>query len=226
EDGNFAIFGSTYDEGDLEVLYTELNVYSYDESMSGVVDDPDYIEGEVIYHEDFTNSDTGWDEWDASDSTGRYNKGEFIVDITESRTMRWSNAYESFADVSIGMDVRKVAGSDDNAMGIVLRYQDVDNFYVFSISSDGYYVFGYYLDDEWVPLVDWTPSDSINQGEEANYIEVTCKGPRFILKINGDIVASLNDDTFDMGDIGLMAASNQDDNVTISFSDVIVWEVE
>jgi len=226
EDGNFAIFGSTYDEGDLEVLYTELNVYSYDESMSGVVDDPDYTESELLYYEDFSSNSSSLKEWDQSDSAGYHENGTYVIEVLVPNMFYWSNLGDSYSDFVVDVDTVKRGGSDDNHFGLVLRYQDSDNFYMFNVSSDGMYSFGYYEDDEWTAIVKWTDSSVINQGDNSrNHLTVEAVGDTFTLMVNGQVLETVQDSTFSSGDIGMYAGSIDDPGTKIAFDNLAIYEV-
>lgn len=48
-------------------------------------------------------------------------------------------------------------------------------------------------------LADWQPSPAIHSGHETNRVELTCVGTTISASINGTIVASVEDDTFQTG---------------------------
>ncbi|MCE5257709.1 MAG: hypothetical protein LLG44_01435 [Chloroflexi bacterium] len=225
-DGDIALFGSTYDEGNLKVQYTDLKVWDIDESQLGGSASGGITQGELVYSDDFSDSATGWDEWEGDSSLASYRDGKYVIELTNSASMAWGNAYQSFDDFIITVEASKTSGSDDNAMGLVLRYQDSDNFYVFAVSSDGMYTFGYYLDNEWYPVIDWTTSDLINQGESENVLGAAAVGDHFILAINDTIVEDIYDSTFADGDIGLMGGANSEGGIEFAYDNVNVWAAE
>ena len=227
-DGDIAIMAGTQAVGELVVKYSSVNVWEVGDGSSPTSEPSGSIsKGTKIYSETFADSTTGWDEWDsAGKSRAGYESGKYFLEILAINRMTWGNGYQNFDDFVIEVDSSKVAGPDDNAFGIVLRYVDSDNFYVFKASSDGQYAFGYYLDNSWTEVVQWTLSDAVKQGNTSNKLSVACKGNHFILSINGTVVEDLTDDTFSSGDIGLMAASISEAGVKITFDNLNVWEAK
>ena len=54
----------------------------------------------------------------------------------------------------------------DNEFGVLVRYQpETDDFYLFAISSNGFYSVQKYQANDWQKLVDWTGSVAILQGK-------------------------------------------------------------
>ena len=68
-----------------------------------------------------------------------YENGGYRINVIQTTPLSLANPYQSFQnDVRIEVDATKIGGPDDNAFGVQCRYQDVDNYYFFYISSDGY----------------------------------------------------------------------------------------
>jgi len=125
------------------------------------------------------------------------------------------------------VEARQVSGPNDNAYGIICRYQNEENFYVFLISGDGYYAIGKYQtgDENVVYLTEngqFQPSDAINTGIASNEMEVSCLGNELSLAVNGAPLVSVNDPTFVTGDIGLAASTLQAATGVIEFDNVQV----
>ena len=105
------------------------------------------------------------------------------------------------------MDVSKQNGPDDNAYGVLCRYQNPENFYYFLISSDGYGGIGQRVNGQ-LKIISSTdgkldPLPSINQGDAANHLRVDCVGSNLTMFVNGDQVFQVTDGTFTSGSIGL-----------------------
>ena len=55
----------------------------------------------------------------------------------------WSTLDRKFNDVDLRVTVRLMDGPiDQNQYGVIFRYRDEENFYLFRITSDGYYFAG------------------------------------------------------------------------------------
>ncbi|MHB1357513.1 MAG: hypothetical protein ACYCZF_16210 [Anaerolineae bacterium] len=227
-EGDIALVVGTHDVGDFAAGFTNIGVWEVDgvasptEKASGSI-----TKGAKLYSETFADSSTGWDEWDSSGkSRAAYEDGKYVLEIFAVNRMIWGNGYQDFDDFVMEVETTKLGGPDDNGFGIVFRYVDSANFYVFKASSDGQYAFGYYLDDEWTEVVPWSLTDTVIQGESTNKLSVACKGNHYILSINGKVVEDLTDDTFSSGDIGVMAASRSEAGVKVTFDNVNVWAVK
>jgi hypothetical protein len=110
-----------------------------------------------------------------------------------------------FNDFCYSVLAQPVEGPDTSLYGVVFRYQDENNFYAFVISGSGY--FGVYkrVNGEYVPLVDFQPSQAIQTGQGSNILQVVAKGAKLWLLINNQEVANLDDTSFQMGRIGFYA---------------------
>ncbi|MCE5257708.1 MAG: DUF1080 domain-containing protein, partial [Chloroflexi bacterium] len=177
---------------------------------------------DIIYEDDFSDSSSGWSEWQEDDSVGGYEDGQYTIEVLAPDAFFWAYTGQDLADFVLDVDASKLAGIDDNHYGVILRYQDEQNFYMFSISSDGYYRFGYYKDDEWTDIIDWEETSAIKQGDATNHITVQCKGSKFTLKVNGKELVVVTDKTFGSGDIGLFAGASDEAGVKIAFDNLVI----
>ena len=224
-EGDIALVAGTQAVGEFVARFSNVNVWEMSDGSSPTAEPSNSIsKGAKLYSETFADSTSGWDDWDRSGkSRGGYENGKYFIEMLGTDQMSWGNGYQTFDDFVIEVDSSKVAGPDDNAFGIILRYVDSDNFYIFAASSDGQYQFGYYLDNTWTEVISWTPSDAVKQGNTSNKLSVACKGNHFILSINGMVVEDLTDDTLSSGDIGLLAFAGSEAGVKITFDNLNVW---
>jgi len=179
----------------------------------------------TLFSDDFSDDGSGWDEYTNSDGSVAYSNGAYHIIVTTTDMMLWGNPYQDFQnDVRVAVDVTKSGGPDDNALGILCRYQDVDNFYLLIISSDGYAGIAMYKADEFTMLSGdyMDTSEAIVQGAASNHIEATCIGTTLTLLVNGTQVATATDATFSGGDVGLFAKSFSEGNVDILFDNLVV----
>jgi hypothetical protein len=222
--GDIALVAGTQAVGEVVASFSSVNVWETTGGASPTSEASAGIsKGTKLYSENFADSSTGWDVWDGATSRGGYENGKYFIEVLQTNQLSWGNAFQSFDDFVIEVDTSKVAGPDDNAFGIILRYVDVDNFYFFAVSSDGQYKFSYYKDNVRTDLIPWALSDAVNQGNTSNKLSVACKGNHFILSINGTVVEDFTDDTFSSGDIGLFAGSRSEAGVKITFDNLNVW---
>jgi len=144
--------------------------------------------------------------------------------VDAANTDVWTNPGLNFDDVIVEVDATKVDGPDDNDFGVICRYQDVDNFYFFLISSDGYYGIGRVVNDEQILIGkdQLYPDEAIHQGEEINHIRADCVGSSLTLHVNGVELAEVQDDSFVSGDVGLLAGTFDQPGTDILFDNFVV----
>ncbi|NJN94603.1 MAG: hypothetical protein HC875_11160 [Anaerolineales bacterium] len=137
----------------------------------------------------------------------------------------WSVAGKNFTDAVVEVETYQVAGPDNNNYGLILRYQDDDNFYSFEISGDGYYTFSKSVEGQFFSIIPWRESAAINLGQAANLLRVEAVGRDFALYINDELVDAAIDSEFSEGDIGLLAGTYDEAGAHISFDNLRVWEM-
>ncbi|HEX7541001.1 MAG TPA: hypothetical protein VF352_02625, partial [Anaerolineales bacterium] len=161
--------------------------------------------------------------------TTDYANGGYEINITTTTFIKWANPSQSFQnDVRIEVDATKSGGPDDNAFGVICRYQDMDNFYFFYISSDGYIGIGVEKagSETIISSSDGNlVSDSnINQGAATNHLRADCVGSTLTLYVNGTQIATATDSTFTGGDVGLIARTFKVAGTDILFKNFFVYK--
>ncbi len=180
--------------------------------------------GQALYHDDFSDPTDGWPE--ASDAIGSlgYSKGAYRVVVNSAGYDLWAVSRQSYGDVQVEVDTARLAGTSDNRFGLICRYQDVENFYVFIISSDGYYATAIIRDGTSSLLGQemMAYNAAIIHGDGPNHIRFDCIGNALTGYVNGQRVAVANDSTFTTGDAGLLAGAFDEGGVEISFDNFMV----
>ncbi len=179
----------------------------------------------VLFTDDFSDDGSGWDIYEDSDGSVGYLDGAYRITVATSDFLFWGNPYQDLQnDVKVAVDATKAGGPDDNEYGLICRYVDEGNFYMFAISSDGYAAITMYQNDEFAILSGETgiQSDAIRQGAATNHIEATCIGSSLALYINDTLVVSATDSSHTGGDVGLYAGSFDTGGVDIRFDNFVV----
>jgi hypothetical protein len=187
--------------------------------------DPCNEEG-TLFNDDFEGErDCGWVLYNGNGVATTIEDGVLRLSNSLSGEIAWANLDRSFDDTIVSVQARQISGPDDNAYGVICRYQSNENFYVFLISGDGHYAIGKYQSGE-VDISYLTEngqyvfSDVINQGAAANEIRASCVGNQLSLAINGIPLETVTDTTFVRGDIGLGASTFQPGTTVIEFDDI------
>jgi hypothetical protein len=107
--------------------------------------------------------------------------------------------------------------------GVLFRYGlESDDFYVFSITADGFYMLA--IDgakhDEPDIVVDWTESSAINKGQLTNHIKVVAIGSTIQYYVNDQLLGEAQDSRLTSGTVGFFAGSTEEGNVKVAFDNL------
>lgn len=191
---------------------------------------PDLCDGGgALFVDDFSGEqDCGWQEYSRGGAVAGLEDGELRISTSSPGEIWWTNPQRSFDDVIVNVRAEQLSGPDDNAFGVICRYQDEQNFYVFLISGDGYYAIGKYSGPDnrvtyLTPDGQFVASDLIQQGATVNDIQASCIGNQLSLAVNGEPLLTVTDPDFKSGDIGLAVSTLQQGTVEVAFDDVRVF---
>jgi hypothetical protein len=178
----------------------------------------------VLFEDDFSNPGSGWEVGDYNDGSVGYRDGVYFVTSTFEDKYIWGVANQFFSDIVIDVDATQISApaNDNNAYGVMCRVQpNGEDGYALRISGDGFYGI-HKVSDGFEPLVDWTESDAIRQGNATNRLRAVCDGPNLVLFVNGELVAEASDATFAEGDIALSATTFEAEGTEVLFDNVVV----
>ncbi len=159
------------------------------ENTQPLITDPGTPLVNGMYYNDFDQQDSAW-------NTGRDDNSEFIL-LDGKYTMKGFNdslSYSSF--IKLNMDTEKdftIAatathegeGSSDPFGIIFCGDEGRDAFFVFYITSSGYYSIGTSIKDQWNALTDWTASSNIHPGSEMNIFSIERRAETLRFLVNG-----------------------------------------
>jgi serine/threonine protein kinase len=175
-----------------------------------------------LYYNDFDREDSLW-------STGKDDNSEFIL-LDGKYTMKGFNdslSYSSFIklnmdtgkDFSIAATAAHQGAGTGDPFGIIFCGDGAqDAFFVFYITSNGYYAIGTSIKDEWNVLADWTASSNLRQDSEMNVFSIEKRDGLLRFLINGRLERVL---PFS-GGFGSYFGLRTDGAQTISFDEFIV----
>ncbi|MCP5099193.1 MAG: hypothetical protein GY943_26875 [Chloroflexi bacterium] len=168
----------------------------------------------------------GWVEYNRSGTVVGINEGVMQISTSQSGQISWTNPGRQLDDVIVSVQARQVSGPDNNAYGVICRYQNEENFYLFLISGDGYYMIGKYQSgNSQIQYLtgegEFVFSETINQGVATNQIRASCIGDQLSLSVNGIPLISVTDPTFVTGDVGLGASTFVQGTAVVHFDDLL-----
>jgi hypothetical protein len=181
--------------------------------------------GSVLYQDDFSNNTSGWDRMQANEGVMDYDAGGFRILVNSLQTNFWTTPHQNFTDVRIEVDNGKLAGPDENRVGLVCRFNGSD-YYFFIISSDGFYGMGIFSGGKAALLgqSEMQTSENINKGLAVNHLRADCVGNTLTFYVNGFQVAQAQDSALPSGDIGILAGTFATPGVDIVFDNFVVLQ--
>lgn len=179
----------------------------------------------AVFEDDFSNPASGWETWsDANGSFVAYQNGGLRILVKDKQFDYWSRPGKRFVDARVEVDAIKLAGPNDNDLGLICRYQDRNNFYAFLVSSDGYTGI-VKVDEGKYKVISGTQlaaSTQIRQGEALNHLQADCIGQSLALHVNGQVVAQAQDAGFAAGEVGVIAGTNATPGVDVFFDNFVI----
>lgn len=180
--------------------------------------------GEILFEDDFSHVPSGWGIYNAVEGVVSYEQGGLRLLVREAGKNIWSVAGQRLADVRIEVSIKQVAGPEDNLMGVVCRYRNRDNFYMIFVSRDGYYGIGKVVDSTYTLLgAEQLQYDStLHSSDLPLRLVAECSGHGLSLTVGDDLLMTVEDDSFDRGDVGVIAGAYREGGVDILFDDFLV----
>ena len=191
------------------------------------IPNPILVNPDLLYFDDFSDPDSGWDRVNETDRVTDYYHDTYRITLKKDMFDVWANpGDQTFGDVTVEVDATKNGGSDDNDFGVICRYQEIEQFYYGVITSDGYYAIIKVTSDGSTSLGrdNYGQSDLINQGDASNHIRFDCTGDKLSLYVNGNLLDQQTDGDYASGNVGLIAGSYNDPLVDILFDDFFVLQ--
>lgn len=151
--------------------------------------------GNVIFADDFSAPSVEMETYTGDDGSSGTENGVYVVRSTGD-LWQWGRSQSEFSDVVVEVDASMQSGPANNnvGFGVICRLSERDDTsvdgYMLAISADGYYTIRSITASNMSALVDWTYSDSINQGNASNRIRAACNGASIELDVNGVNIAS------------------------------------
>jgi len=183
----------------------------------------------VLFSDDFTKPTSGWDRFQDYAGVTDYANVGYLIYIKAANMIKWANPSKTFQnDIRIEVDASMSFGPNNNAFGVICRYQDPDNFYYFYTSSDGYAGIGRKQNGQHSIISSSDGKlmkiDNINTGAATNHLRADCVGSSLTLYVNGTQVATTKDSAFPGGNVGLIARTYDTGGADILFNNFYVYK--
>ncbi len=215
---------------------------------------PDTQAGELLYT---TTFDAFNDEWDFPSGSRKAEivDGHMVLTLDSGKTEDGFYSLlekRKFRDFDLRVTAQHLSGDIDNTFGVVFRQRDLDNYYVFEISGDGYYRLKVVENNRATNITQWIESPIVQTDNGVNEIRVVGKGDTFTFYVNQQLVrlctkgdsaqptlnpltgecisneweTAFQDGTFQQGHLGLSVGNTATSDVTepivVAFDNLIV----
>jgi hypothetical protein len=177
------------------------------------------VSGTTLFADDFSKVPSGWGTWNRKGGLVTYEQGGLRILVNEQNFDLWSVAGKRFEDTLLQVDVSRLAGAADNDFGLICRYQDNSNFYMFLVSSDGYYGVVKLQNDQHslIGTKQLQYSDQIKPDQTSHHLQAGCVGDTLRLIVDGQELLKVHDSDFPSGDVGVLAGAYSSAGVDLLF---------
>jgi len=177
----------------------------------------------VLFSDDFSTESSGWDVFTYGGDWAAYENGWFHIRDSLAAGTTHSLANRNFTDFIIEVDMKLIAGTDDNWQSVMFRVNG-NSYYSAEISADGWYEMQLWLNGTLHMLVVPTQSIHILQGQGVvNSVRIECVGSRLSLSVNGHLLAEVTDGSLQSGDIGLEVNALNVTFTEVAFDNLVVY---
>ena len=170
------------------------------------------VELRLVLSDPFASNVNGWSTGEINDEFATTNQlivdGKYRWEVTAHQDV-WDLGVPTgpaVSDFTLSVEAQRISGSEGSEItgyGVVFRWVDFDNYYLFRIGDDQEFNFFLLENGERSTLIDWTSSSAIRPGE-VNRLTVTAAGSHFVLSINDQIVGEADNGRLPSGIVGLV----------------------
>jgi hypothetical protein len=179
--------------------------------------------GGTLFKDDFSSPASGWDHIKYAEGIMDYDGGGYRMLVNALQANFWARPHRDFGDVRVEVDAGRLAGPEQNRIGLICRFKD-EAYYFFIISSDGYFGLGLFAGGAAALLgqSQMQYSDKIRVGTDINHLRADCKGDALTFYVNGFRLAEVHDSALANGDVGLLTGTFDQPGVDIVYDNFVV----
>ncbi|ACL24581.1 zinc ribbon domain-containing protein [Chloroflexus aggregans] len=179
------------------------------------------VEGRILFQDKFDNpASSALLTNEDNDVRYAYEQGRYVIEVKQPELLVWSLIDGTYRNVTIEASYIMPGNMPNVAAGLIFHYQDEDNFYLFSVSNDGYYALELLQNNQWTTLIDWTKHQAINP--ERNRIRVELRNDEIVLYVNDKQIDKTRDPTFTDGNVALAVTSFDKGGGTVEFEEITI----
>ncbi len=177
----------------------------------------------LALYDTLTSSSSQW----GSGSQCQFTSAGYQVSVARAGYVQWCLNTKQLGDLAYQATMNIQQG---DCGGLVFRYVDSNNFYLFEVCRDGTYNLSDFVSGKPTSLYANAnkASSAIHQGaNQSNVLAVSVQGDTVNMYVNGQSIdtatsTSLTSSTFNQGQIGLLADDTADPT-SVTYTNVLVW---
>lgn len=183
--------------------------------------------GWVFFSDDFSTPPNGWGTMGREGGEVLFEYEGLVLNVITPNSLVWSINQPRYSDSRIDVDAVLLDGPVNDNFGVICRFVDNQNFYGFLVTHDGYYGIFKMLNGQMMMPSDKTNLDFtevIRQGGVVNHITAECTGEILKLSVNDNLLAEIQDSSFNEGQVGLIAGAYENAGVKVLFDNFQVTQ--
>lgn len=177
----------------------------------------------LAFEDDFSFA-LGWPTGSDSFVQLHYTQGGYAIRSKVVKDVVWSTRSQQFVDMRVEVTASRMSGDLEGYYGVVCRFADGSNYYMLGVSSDGSYMIGKQKAGNLVFLIEGKDEiGSVHTGNSPNLIRGDCIGKTLSLYVNNVLLASVEDNDFTAGAVGLAVGTKRNPGYEAFFDDFKVY---
>jgi len=192
-------------------------------------DDPKAGLGEPEFYDDFSNGES-WPLYADDHVSFKVKDSNLVMTaFNPDKYNGWMLTWPVISDYYLEMTTKTQQCSGKDTYGNMVRAVKTDKGYIgylYNISCDGHYSLRRWNGEQYISLVDWTPSDQINSGaNQTNRIGLMVNGNQFTFYANGKQIGQYQDDTHREGRFGVVIGSANTPDLKVRVDEIAYWDI-
>ena len=180
---------------------------------------------ELVYQDDLKLGNWITDKTDSFRL--QYSMGGYMITNRLPNEITYSVRNEPYKDVRLEVAAKRVSGPLDGYYGLICSFVNGSNYYFLGIGVDGWYGIGVKQTGMMRFLKEGNDQKGvILKADETNNLRAECAQGLLTLWVNDVQLASVKDNTFSEGAIGVGVGNRQNTGTEVVFSDLKVYEPE
>jgi serine/threonine protein kinase len=179
---------------------------------------PPITESTEIF-DDFSDPTSGWPQQTEGPVRYFYEEGryQFTNMLPAQARQAIYDPSRTYASTFLEVEATLENGQPGSGYGLIFRWQDAGNFYVFAIDGVGRVsMWAFENGSSWRELRglpdEWTASAAVLTDGTPNTLTVVAEGNHLVGSVNHETVIDIEDDTYEAGAVGFYVATALDDD--------------